>query len=82
ALQAMLLHQFIVARRFSVWMVLVFLATLVVELLSVTRSLLLATVLLTMFAAWLAAPSIGHLIKSAVRTGAALLCVVAIAVGT
>jgi hypothetical protein len=82
ALQAMLLHQFIVARRFKMTMVLVFLATLVVELLSVTRSLLLATVLLAMYAAWLASPSISHLIKSFVRTGAALSFIVALGVGT
>ncbi|MCP3722046.1 hypothetical protein M3I53_02710 [Paraburkholderia sp. CNPSo 3272] len=82
ALQAMLLHQFIVARRFNVSMVLVFLATLVVELLSVTRSLLIATVLLAMFAAWLASPSLSHLIKSFFRTGLALSFVVALGVGT
>ena len=82
ALQAMLLHQFIVARRFKMTMVLVFLATLVVELLSVTRSLLLATVLLAMFAAWLASPSVSHLIKSFFRTGMALSFVVALGVGT
>ncbi|SDB83339.1 sulfite exporter TauE/SafE family protein [Paraburkholderia lycopersici] len=82
ALQAMLLHQFIVARRFSVSMIAVFIATLVVELLSVTRSLLIATVLLAMFAAWLASPSFGHLIKSFFRTGVALSFVVALGVGT
>ena len=82
ALQAMLLHQFIVARRFNLTMVLVFLGTLIVELLSVTRSLLLATVLLAMFAAWLASPSVSHLIKSFFRTGMALSFVVALGVGT
>lgn len=82
ALQGMLLHQFIVARRFNMTMVLVFLTTLVVELLSVTRSLLLATVLLAVFAAWLASPSLSHLIKSFFRAGVALSFVVALGVGT
>ena len=82
ALQAMLLHQFIVARRFTMTMVVLFIATLIVELLSVTRSLLLATVLLAMFAAWLASPSFSHLIKSFVRTGVALSFIVALGVGT
>lgn len=81
-LQAMLLHQFIVARRFSVPMVLVFVATLVVELLSVTRSLLIATVLLALFAMWLAAPSLRHMVKAAMRASAALLCVAALALAT
>lgn len=78
-LQAMLLHQFIVARRFTLSMVLVFLCSLVIELLSVTRSLLLGTILLSMFAAWLAAPSIQHLFRTGVRLVGALLCIAAIA---
>ncbi|MEM5312193.1 hypothetical protein [Paraburkholderia sp. JHI869] len=82
ALQAMLLHQFIVARRFNMTMVIVFLGTLIVELLSVTRSLLIATILLAMFAAWLASPSVSHLIKSFFRTAIALSFVVALGVGT
>ncbi|WP_051381297.1 hypothetical protein [Paraburkholderia mimosarum] len=82
ALQAMVFNEFIVARRFKPTMVLVFLATLVVELLSVTRSLLVATVLLAMFAAWLASPSMSHLIKSFFRAGVALSFVVALGVGT
>lgn len=81
-LQAMLLHQFIVARRFTPSMVLVFVATLVVELLSVTRSLLLATVLLALFAAWLGAPSVQHMLKAMTRASAALLCVAALGAGT
>ncbi|QGZ60665.1 hypothetical protein [Paraburkholderia acidisoli] len=80
-LQAILLHQFIVARRFNLAMVLVFLASLVVELLSVTRSLLVATVLLALFAAWLAAPSFRHLLRSIVRTVAALLLVAGLGLG-
>jgi hypothetical protein len=82
ALQGMLLHQFIVARRFSPAMVAVFIGTLVVELLSVTRSLLLATVLLALFAAWLAAPSLRHMLRAITRVAAALLCVAALGAGT
>lgn len=81
-LQAIILHQFIVARRFNTAMVLVFLGSLVVELLSVTRSLLLATVLLALFAAWLAAPTFRHLLRSVMRTVAALLLVAALGAAT
>lgn len=78
-LQAVLLHQFIVARRFSVTTVLVFLATLVVELLSVTRSLMVATALLALFATWIASPTLRHLLRAGVRLMGALLCIAAIA---
>ena len=78
-LQAVLLHQFIVARRYSVTTVLVFLATLVIELLSVTRSLLLATMLLALFAAWIASPTPRHLLRAGVRLAGALLSIAVIA---
>jgi len=78
-LQAVLLHQFIVARRFSVTTVLVFVATLVIELLSVTRSLLLGTALLALFATWIAAPTPRHLQRAGVRLAGALLGIAAIA---
>jgi hypothetical protein len=44
-----------------------FLVTIVIELLSVTRSLLVGTVLLFMFATWLAAPSPRLLLKAGAR---------------
>jgi hypothetical protein len=47
--------------------VLLFLATVVIELLSVTRSLLVGTVLLFAYATWLAAPSVKHLFTAALR---------------
>ncbi|HEY1608855.1 MAG TPA: hypothetical protein VGG24_06290, partial [Paraburkholderia sp.] len=78
-LQAVLLHQFIVARRFSVTTVLVFLVTLGVELLSVTRSLLLGTALLAVFATWIASPTLRHLLRAGLRLFAALLCIAAMA---
>ncbi|PXW29157.1 hypothetical protein [Paraburkholderia caballeronis] len=78
-LQAVLLHQFIVARRFSVTTVLVFIATLLIELLSVTRSLLVGTALLAMFATWIASPSLRHLLRASLRALGALLCIALIA---
>jgi len=77
-LQAVLLHQFIVARRFSLTTVVVFVLTLIIELISVTRSLLLGTALLALFAAWIGSPSLAHLLRSGLRAFAALLCIAAI----
>ncbi|BDC39346.1 O-antigen ligase family protein [Paraburkholderia terrae] len=67
-LQGVLLHEFVLARRFSPFMLAVFLGTVLVELLSVTRSLLVGTVLLFMMAAWMSAPSLRYLLRSAIRT--------------
>jgi len=78
-LQAVLLHQFIVARRFSVSTVLVFVATLVIELLSVTRSLLVATALLATFATWLGSPSLAQLLRAGVRALGALFALAVLA---
>jgi hypothetical protein len=66
-LQGVLLHEFVLARRFSPFMLAVFLGTVLVELLSVTRSLLVGTVLLFLMAAWMSAPSPRYLLRSAVR---------------
>ncbi|ACC71636.1 hypothetical protein PPMP20_11685 [Paraburkholderia phymatum] len=66
-LQGVLLHEFVLARRFSPFMLAVFLGTVLVELLSVTRSLLVGTVLLFLMAAWMSAPSLRYLLRSALR---------------
>jgi hypothetical protein len=66
-LQGLLLHEFVVAKRMTKLTVLLFLATVVIELLSVTRSLLVGTMLLFAFATWLAAPSARHLFKAGLR---------------
>ncbi|MDR5855161.1 hypothetical protein P9239_08055 [Caballeronia sp. LZ062] len=66
-LQGLLLHEFVIAKRITKFTVLLFLATVVIELLSVTRSLLVGTVLLFAYATWLAAPSVKHLFTAALR---------------
>jgi hypothetical protein len=67
SLQALLLHEFVIAKRMTKFTVLLFLATIVIELLSVTRSLLVGTILLFAYATWLAAPSFRHLFASGLR---------------
>ncbi|SAL38709.1 hypothetical protein [Caballeronia humi] len=66
-LQGLLLHEFVVAKRLTKVSVALFLVTIVIELLSVTRSLLVGTVLLFAFATWIASPSLKSLIKSSAR---------------
>ncbi len=78
-LQGVLLHEFVVARRFSVFTMLVFLGTVVVELLSVTRSLLVGTALLFAIAAWMSAPSLRHVLRATMRVAATGLAVAAMA---
>jgi hypothetical protein len=68
SLQALLLHEFVIAKRITKFTVLLFLATIVIELLSVTRSLLVGSVLLFAYATWLAAPSVRHLFAAGLRT--------------
>ncbi|MFM0205148.1 hypothetical protein PQR53_35605 [Paraburkholderia fungorum] len=80
-LQAVLLHEFVVARRFSFFTVAVFALSVIVELLSVTRSLLVGTVLLFLLAMALSAPSIQLIWRTAARgvmTAAVLAGVVGI----
>lgn len=82
-LQAVLLHEFVVARRFSLFNVCVFAGTVIVELLSVTRSLLLGTVLLFLLAVALSAPTIQHIWRAFGRSivvGAVLAAIAGIAV--
>ncbi|BCQ23994.1 hypothetical protein NK8_21460 [Caballeronia sp. NK8] len=57
-LQGLLLHEFVFAKRITIFAVLLFLATIAIELVSMTRSVLVGTVLLLAYATWLAAPSI------------------------
>ncbi|NPT55445.1 O-antigen ligase family protein [Paraburkholderia elongata] len=81
-LQAVLLHEFVVAKRFSFFTVAMFAGSVLVELLSVTRSMLLGTVLLFLFAMALSAPTIQHVWRATARTlivGAVLAGVAGIA---
>jgi hypothetical protein len=66
--QGLLLHEIVVRRAASKIALVFFVATLIIELLSVTRSFLVGTVLLFCFASLLAAPTISHLAKSLLRT--------------
>lgn len=68
ALQGLLLHEIVVARRITRFKLLLFLVSLAIELLSVTRSLLVGTALLFCLATWLAAPSLQQLLRSLART--------------
>ena len=67
-LQGVLLHEFVVARRFSFFTVAVFAGTIIVELLSVTRSLLVGTVMLFLLAMALSAPTIRHIWRALARS--------------
>jgi hypothetical protein len=67
SLQGLLLHEFVIAKRITKITAALFLATVVIELLSVTRSLLVGTALLFAYATWLAAPSIRHLFAAGLR---------------
>jgi hypothetical protein len=66
-LQGVLLHEFVVARRYTPISVLTFLATILFELLSVTRSLLVGTVLLFVIALAMSAPSAQHMWRAVTR---------------
>ncbi|RKT26190.1 hypothetical protein B0G69_1928 [Paraburkholderia sp. RAU2J] len=80
-LQGVLLHEFIVARRFSVLRVAVFAATIVVEWLSETRSVVVGTALLFLLALALSAPTIRHVWRALARSlvvGAVLVGMVGI----
>ena len=80
-LQGVLLHQFVVAKRFTKITLALFLGTILIELLSVTRSLLVGTVLLFIFATWLSAPSARHLAKAGMRAVLTGLLLAAMAAG-
>ncbi len=78
SLQGLLLHEFVVAKRITKFTAALFLGTVVIELLSVTRSLLVGTLLLFAYATWLAAPSIKHLFKVGLRAAMVLVLLGAI----
>jgi hypothetical protein len=66
-LQGVLLHEFVVAKRYSPFTIAVFAGTVIVELLSVTRSLLVGTVLLFVIAMALSAPSMRQIWRAVAR---------------
>ncbi|AQG99435.1 hypothetical protein A9R05_11820 [Burkholderia sp. KK1] len=71
-LQALLLHELVFAKRMARFNVALFLAAIVIELLFVTRSLLVGTLLLFVYATWLAAPSLRHFFGATLRAIAIL----------
>jgi hypothetical protein len=66
-LQGLLLHEFVFARRVTPLPALLFLATIVIEMLCVTPSRFVGTALLIAYATWLAAPSIRHFFTAGLR---------------
>jgi hypothetical protein len=80
-LQGVLLHEFVIAKRFSPLTIAIFLGMVVIELLTVTRSLLVGTALLFMLATWMSAPSARHLVKALLRAAAVSVMIGTIAVG-
>ncbi|WP_183085118.1 hypothetical protein [Trinickia fusca] len=80
-LQGVLLHEFVIAKRFTVLTLLLFLATVVIELLSVTRSLLIGTALLFALAVWMSAPSLRYVVRALLRTAAAAVVLGAVVYG-
>lgn len=66
-LQGVLLHEFVIAKRFTTLTLGLFLATIVIELLSVTRSLLVGTALLFVLAVWMSAPGTRYIARAALR---------------
>ncbi|WP_250513744.1 hypothetical protein [Caballeronia sp. INDeC2] len=81
-LQGLLLHEFVFAQRSTKLAALLFLATLVVEILWGTPSLLVGTVLLIAYATWLAAPSIRHFFTTGLRAVVILALLGAMATAT
>jgi hypothetical protein len=81
-LQAVLLHEFVIAKRFTILTLALFLATIIVELLSVTRSLLVGTLLLFILAIWMSAPSMRYLVRALLRAVLASFLLGAMALGT
>ncbi|MFM0737802.1 hypothetical protein PQQ51_11220 [Paraburkholderia xenovorans] len=67
-LQGVLLHEFVVAKRFSFFTVGIFAVSVIVELLSVTRSMMLGTILLFVLVLALCAPSIRYVWRAGARS--------------
>jgi hypothetical protein len=80
-LQGVLLHEFVIAKRFTLLTLGLFMLTVLVELLSVTRSLLVGTVLLFLLAIWLSAPSPRHIVRALLRAAIAGVVLGAMAIG-
>jgi hypothetical protein len=80
-LQGVLLHEFVIAKRFTILTLGLFMATVLVELLSVTRSLLVGTVLLFMLAIWMSAPSMRYLVRALLRAAIASVVLGVMAIG-
>lgn len=80
-LQGVLLHEFVVAKRFTTLTLGLFMATIVIELLSVTRSLLVGTALLLALAVWMSAPGLSHFAHAAMRAAVAAIVLGAVAAG-
>jgi len=80
-LQGVILHQFVVAKRITKVTLAILLGTILIELLSVTRSLLVGSVLLFIFATWLSAPSARHLAKAGMRAVLTAFLIIAMAAG-
>lgn len=68
-LQGVLLHEFVIAKRFTTLTLALFMATILIELLSVTRSLLVGTAMLFVLAVWMSAPSMRYLVRALARAG-------------
>jgi hypothetical protein len=81
-LQGVILHEFVVAKRITKVTLAILLGTILIELLSVTRSLLVGTVALFIFATWLSAPSARHLVKAGMRALVTGLLIGAMVAGT
>ncbi|GJH25983.1 hypothetical protein IAG25_17060 [Caballeronia sp. EK] len=81
-LQGLLLHEFVFAQRIAKLAALLFLATIAVEIVCATPSLLVGTVLLIAYATWLAAPSIRPFFTAGLRAVAILTLLGAMAAAT
>lgn len=79
-LQGVLLHEFVVAKRYTALTLGLFMATIVIELLSVTRSLLIGTALLFALAVWMAATDARHAAHAALRAAFAAIVLGAMAI--
>lgn len=80
-LQGVLLHEFVIAKRFTPLTLVLFMATILVELLSVTRSLLVGTALLFALAVWMSAPSLRYLVRALLRATVATILLGGMAFG-
>jgi hypothetical protein len=80
-LQGVLLHEFVIAKRFTALTLVLFMGTILIELLSVTRSLLVGTALLFALAVWMSAPSLRYLVRALLRATVATMLLGAMAFG-